>query len=110
MTARAKSKEYRLPLPTSFGYIEAIASQYPIQIKLDYPNMHPDDVAFIKTLMPFMDSRDASTLRYVATINGPGPEALPGGWMSDSIQMEIETQVGVQGVAIATTVEEISQT
>lgn len=110
MTARAKSKEYRLPLPTSFGYIEAIASQYPVQIKLEYPNMHPDDVAFIKTLMPFMDSRDASTLRYVATIRGPGPEALPGGWMSDAIQMEIETKVGVQGVAIATTVEEIAQT
>lgn len=111
MTMLARSKEYRQPKPTSFGYLEVVARKYPVTVRIDYPGMEPEDVTLISGLMPFVQALDAQTLRCEISVAGPSPEPLPTGWMSDAVRIEVEETAGsIQGVAMATTLEEISET
>jgi hypothetical protein len=86
MTARFRSKEFRLPRPLNFACAEVVASSYPLTFRL------------------FADG----VLRHTQTVGGRDPFRLPSGYMALDWQVEIEGTPAVQNVAIATSMAEIA--
>jgi len=88
MTATFKSKLYRLPKPTqAFACAEVRADAYPVTVKF-----YADAV-----------------LKHTQTVVSSVPFRLPGGFYADTWQIEIETTGAVQGVAMAHSMQELSQ-
>lgn len=86
MQARFRSRVYRTPRPVSFAVSEVIASVYPVEISV----WADGELIF----------EDTITDREVFT--------LPSHDMASDWQVELRTQGAVQGVILATSVEEIT--
>lgn len=110
MTASCRSKEYRLPQPTCFQFLEVIARGYPVTISIDWMDFEPAEASRLAAASPFLSLQNPTTVRHTVSVQGPGPVRLPGGWLANCVQISAETSGSVQGVVIATTVEEASQT
>jgi hypothetical protein len=88
MTARWRSKPFRMPAPTNLGYAEVTADAYPVTFKL-----YGDGV-----------------LRFTKTVTSREPFAMPSGYLADEFAVEVEAPAGrgVQGVALAESVLELA--
>ena len=88
MTARWRSKPFRMPAPTNLGYAEVTADAYPVTFKL------------------YGDG----TLRFTKTVTSREPFAMPSGYLADEFAVELEVPAGraVQGVALAESVLELA--
>lgn len=110
MTALARSKEYRLPRPENLGWIEVVSDSYPVTVRVDCMNIPASEVTALVTLDPRLTAPTPTSIRYTATITGRDPQPLPGGWLADDWQIEVETAGAVQGLALASSIEELAQT
>ncbi len=110
MTALARSKEYRLPRPENLGWLEVVADLYPVTVRVDCMNIPASEVTALVTLDPRLTAPTPTSIRYTATITGRDPQPLPGGWLADDWQIEVETAGAVQGLALASSIEELAQT
>jgi hypothetical protein len=88
MTARWKSKPYRMPAPVNLGYAEVTADAYPVTLKL------------------YADG----ALRFTKSVTSAAPFTLPSGYLADEYAVELEAPAGraVQGVALAESVLELA--
>lgn len=88
LTVTAKSKSYKMPKPIqAFSCAEVVADTYPVTFKL-----YADD-----------------TLKHTQTVTANEPFRLPGGYYFQSCQVEVSGAYAVQGVAVAHSMEELSQ-
>jgi len=87
MTARFRSKQFRLPRPVNFACAEVVADGYPLTLRL------------------FTDG----VLRHTQTVSSRDPFRLPSGFMAMDWQVEIEGTTAVQGAALATSMAEIAE-
>jgi hypothetical protein len=86
MTATFKSKAFRCPRPMNMSHLEVIADAYPVTVKV------------------FADG----ALTETRTITSQSPVTLKAGFLATDWQVEVATAVGgVQGVAIATSIDEL---
>lgn len=88
MTARFKSKVFRLPRPAAFACGEVVSETYPVQFKL------------------YADG----ALRYSHTVTSRNPFRLPSGFMASDWQVELETATDVVYAAIAGSMTELADT
>lgn len=110
MTALARSKEHRLPRPENLGWIEVVSDSYPVTVRVDCMNIPASEVTALVTLDPRLTAPTPTSIRYTTTITGRDPQPLPGGWLADDWQIEVETTGAVQGLALASSIEELAQT
>lgn len=87
MTARARSKVFRVPAPMNFACAEVVADVYPATFRL-----WADGV-----------------LRHTQTVVSRNPFRLPSGYMALDWQLEVETAGAVQGASVATSMNELAQ-
>lgn len=87
MTVTAKSKLFRAPKPINFACAEVVADSYPVTFKI----------------------YAGGAVKLTHSVSDRNPFRLPSGFMDKDWQIEIVTQRPVQSVAIATSVEELSQ-
>jgi hypothetical protein len=87
MTYRARSKLFHMPKPLNMASAEVVADAYPVTARF------------------FADG----VLKHTQTVTSRDPFRLPSGFRAFDWQVEVEGQNAVQGVAIATSVEELSQ-
>lgn len=87
MTARFKSKAFRAPKPINFAAAEVVASSYPVICRI-----YADGV-----------------LKHTQSVTGQTPFRLPAGFMAQSWQIELEGVNAVQGIALATSIQELAQ-
>jgi hypothetical protein len=87
MTYRVVSKVFKHPAPTNYAAAEVVATAYPVTFKL-----YADGV-----------------LRHTQTVTGRSPFRLPSGFMALDYQIELEGANPVQGLAVATSMEELKQ-
>lgn len=110
MTMRIKSKVFRAPRPTCFAVVEVVAESYPITLRLDAVALPAADVAKMLAARPgVFTAPTPTTLRYSATVTSRDPARLPSGLMALDWQMEIETTSAVQGVSLASSMQELAQ-
>ena len=89
MTVTFKSKVFRLPKPMqSFACAEVTADTYPVTAKL-----YADGV-----------------LKHTQSVAGPTPFRLPGGFLAQAWQFELSGSGGIQGMAVAHSMQELAQT
>lgn len=86
MTYRARSKVFRAPQPLNFAAAEVVADSYPVTFRV------------------FADG----VLKHTQTVQGRSPFRLPAGFMALDWQMELQGDDAVQGVAMATSMQELS--
>ena len=110
MTALVRSKEYRAPTPMNFGWLEVTADNYPVTVRVDCVNIPPADVVKLTTVVYGLTAPNSTSVRYTATVPSREPVPMPGGWMADDWQIEVETASAVQGVAMSTSIEELRNT
>jgi len=87
MTFRTRSKVFKQPFPTNYGAAEVIASTYPVTFRL-----YADGV-----------------LKHTETVAGRNPFRLPSGFRAFDYQIELEGTNAIQGVAVASSMEELKQ-
>lgn len=110
-TARFKSKQFRAPKWMNFGALEVQADTYPVTVRIDALNLPAAAVTKLVARRPAVFSAPVSTtFRYTVSVTGPDSVALPGGFTAQDWQIEIESTGAIQSVAIASSVEELSQT
>lgn len=97
MTVRFRSKVHRAPAPINLGWAEVVADAFPVVFRMWRSKRN--------TLTGNIDMVLAKT----RTVTSREPFSLPGGYLSDEFQFEIEAAAGVavQGFAVAETVEEL---
>ncbi len=88
MTYRARSKVFRAPRPVTLASAEVTADGFPV------------------TLRVFADG----TLKHTQTVQSKDPFRLPGGFRASDWQIEAEGTFAVQGVALAGSTQELSET
>lgn len=88
LTVTAKSKVWSMPYPLNMAVIQIVADSFPVQMKV------------------FADSVQRANV----SVTGPDPQWMPSGYTARDWQVEAVTAGALQGVAIATTIEEIKQT
>jgi len=87
MTAKFRSKTFRVTRPINFACAEVVADGYPLSFRL-----YADGV-----------------LRHTQTVSSREPFRLPSGYMAFDWQVEIEGTTAVQLVSIATSMAELSE-
>jgi len=87
MTARAVSKVFRVPSHVNFGACEVVADAYPVTLKV------------------WADGQ----LIHTQTVTSRYPFRLPSGFAALDWQFEVICTHAVQGVAMASTMQELSQ-
>lgn len=110
MTTVARSKEFRLARPEGLGWLEVTADDYPVTVRVDCMNLPAGEVTKLTTIDPRLTAPTPTSIRYTATVSSREPVPLPAGWLADDWQIEIETSGAVQGVALASSIEELAQT
>lgn len=110
MTTVARSKEFRLPRPEGLGWLEVTADAYPVTVRVDCMNLPAGEVTKLTTIDPRLTAPTPTSIRYTATVTSREPAPLPAGWMADDWQIEVETAGAVQGIAMASSIEELAQT
>lgn len=110
MTTVARSKEFRLPRPEGLGWLEVTADAYPVTVRVDCMNLPAGEVTKLTTIDPRLTAPTPTSIRYTATVTSREPAPLPAGWMADDWQIEVETAGAVQGVALASSIEELAET
>lgn len=88
MTFMARSKVFRQPVPHNMGAAEVVASAYPVTFRL------------------YADG----ALKHTQSVTSRDPFKLPSGYRAFDYQIEVEGSQPVQGVAVASAVEELRQT
>lgn len=87
MTTTAKSKVWALPNPVNMAVIQVVADSYPVQVQV------------------FADGVQRASM----TIIGREPQWMPSGYLAMDWQVQTSTTGAVQGIAMATTIDEIQQ-
>lgn len=87
MTATYRSKTFALPAPTNFGCAQVMASAFPV------------------TLRVYADG----ALKHTQTVTSHRPFRLPSGFLADDWYFEVDCTDGVQSVALATSMSELTQ-
>jgi hypothetical protein len=87
MTATAKSKVWALPRPVNMAVIQVVADSYPVQVDVLADGVQITSIS--------VTSRE--------------PQWLPDGYMAMDWQLSTSTSGAIQGMAIATTLEEIAE-
>jgi hypothetical protein len=109
MTVRFKSKEFRNPVPQNYGWAEVIADAWPVTLRVDALELPAATVTAMVADRPTIFSAPAATtLRYTVSVTSSDPVPLPAGFESKALQIELETTNAVQGVALASIVEELA--
>ncbi len=85
MTVRFRSKQFRLAEPTNFACAAVVAESYPV------------------TLRVYADG----ALVHTQAVADAAPFWLPSGFLASDWQLEVEGMVPVQGVAMATSMDEL---
>jgi hypothetical protein len=86
MTARFRSKMFKVPRPINFACAEVVADTYPVTFRV------------------FADG----VLRHTQTVANRNPFRLPAGFMAMDWQLELEGTAAVQTAAIATSMAELA--
>ena len=86
MTYRARSKVYKQPYPVNYAAAEVVATAYPVTFRL-----YADGL-----------------LKHTETVASRAPFRLPGGYRAFDFQIELEGTYPVQGVAVASSMMELS--
>ncbi len=86
MTVRAKSKLFQAPAPVNFAAIEVVADAYPVTVKV---------------------TADGTERTY--SVTSESPQRLHSGFLASTWQIEASGTTAIQSVAIATSVQELSQ-
>lgn len=87
MTYRVVSKQFKQAYPHNFGAAEVIASAYPVTFRL-----YADGV-----------------LKHTQSVTSRSPFTLPSGFRAFDYQLELEGTNPIQGVAVASSMAELSQ-
>ena len=88
-TVTARSKLFKMPKPTqAFACAEVVADTYPVTFKL-----YADGV-----------------LKHTQSVSNNNPFRLPAGYYAQTFQMEVTGTSAVQGMAMAHSMKELSQT
>lgn len=110
MTVRFKSKVFDLPKPENLAVLEVKADSYPVTVRIDALNLPASTVSALVAQRPALFSAPApTTFRYTATVTGKEAAPLPGGFLADQWQIEVEGTGAVQSIAIASSVDELKQ-
>lgn len=106
MTATFKSKVFTGP-EVNYGACKVHAEQYPVTLRIDAgPFTAPQLTALAAYNAAF--SANGSFVRYTATVSSAKAFTLPSGFAATDWQIQIETAYPVQGVTLATTIEELA--
>ena len=87
MTTTAKSKVWALPSPVNMAVMQVVADAYPVQVQV------------------FADGVQRADM----TITGREPQWMPSGYLAMDWQVQTSTAGAVQGISMATTIDEIQQ-
>lgn len=87
MTVTARSKVFRLPRPVNFAAAEVVADAYPVTLKV-----YADGV-----------------LQHTQEVTSRNPFRLPSGFMALDWQLETVSTHAVQGMALGTSIKELSE-
>jgi hypothetical protein len=87
LTTIFKSKTFKAPQPVSFACVEVVADNWPCTFKLYADHM----------------------LRYTKTVTSREPFWVPGGYLAEDWEVQLETTTNVQGCAVAQTMEELQE-
>jgi hypothetical protein len=88
MTARAVSKVFKAPSAVNFGAMEVVADAYPVTVKV------------------FADG----VLKHTQSVTSRSPFRLPSGFAALDWQIEATGTQAIQGMAMASSMEELAQT
>lgn len=110
MDVVARSKEYRQTRPENFGWLEVTADDYPVTVHVDCMNMKASEVTKLIDANPFLTAPTPTSVRSTTVVQDRNPVSLPGGWTADDWQISVETDGQLQGIALATSIEELAQT
>jgi hypothetical protein len=86
MTATAKSKVWALPRPLNMAVIQVVADSYPVEVDV------------------LADGVQIASI----SVTSREPQWLPDGYMAMDWQLRTSTSGAIQGMAMATTLEEIA--
>jgi hypothetical protein len=87
-----------------------VASSYPVDLAIDAMHIAPGVVSERVAARPdILSAPSPTTLRYKCRALDRRPMRLPSGFVAAAWQVDITANDGVQGVMLASTVEEIKQ-
>lgn len=110
MTASATSKEFLHTQPVTFAMAQVVADTYPVTVRITAKGLSADTVTTLLTKgVPGVDSPAAGEVRYTKSVANRKNFKLPTGFKAYDWQLSMSTQYPVQGVAVASTIEEIKQ-
>lgn len=107
MTARARSKQWYMLAPESFGAAMVVADSYPVILRVLCPGMSAGTVSRLVAANTRLIAPDANTVQYSVTVNDAEPVALPSGWLTETWQLEVQGQTAVQSVVMAGSIDEL---
>ena len=108
MTARVRSKTYRTPVPANFGALEVIADSYPVTAAVEAHGLESAEVsALLAEYGSTLTSPATGVLRYQTNVPSRAPVPLPSGFSASDWVMEAQTTGAVQGLAMASTIDEL---
>lgn len=107
--ATARSKEFRAVKPLCFRWAEVVADVYPVTVHFDTVNLPAGDVVKLTGAIANLTAPTPTSVRFTTVVTGRRPFPLPAGWLADDFQIEVQTSGAVQGVAMATNLDELTQ-
>jgi hypothetical protein len=96
MTSTFRSKVFRMPRPANLGWIEVTASSFPVNVTITANWVDEDGVP--------------RTVVQTRSITSSQPTALESGFSATDWQIEVSTAGAVQGIVLASSMAELSQT
>lgn len=109
MTYTFRSKEFRVGTPVSMGRAEVVAETYPVTLRVRALDMTAAEVAALVSLKPLLTAIGTTGVQYTVSVTGRDSVPLPSGFAATTWQIELTGTSPVQGVAIASTNEELAQ-
>jgi hypothetical protein len=110
MTYRFRSKVFELPKPENLAALEVKADSYPVTVRIDALNLSATAVSALVAQRPAVFSAPTSTtFRYTVSVTSGDAVPLPGGFLTDKWQIELEGTGAVQSAAMASSVDELKQ-
>ena len=107
MTVLARSKQFRAPKPISFACAEVVADSYPVTVRIDALGLTAAQVTAAVAANPALTAPTATSLRYTKSVTDRNAFRLPGGFTALDWQIELENTVSVQGMVMATSMDEL---
>lgn len=107
MTATFRSKVFTTP-PTCISCARVVADTYPVTLKLDAGPFTSGQATALASGSGGHLTSTGTAVRFSVTVNDRFPVRLPGGFKATDWQIQLETAGQVQGVVLASSMEELN--